>query len=84
MTEHTEKDSSQNPSPVSPGGERLKPSSHEILTCTPTHPSRRKEIDTIPSPLGEGQTDTPINHLNQGEVSGIILPRRPPMTGRIK
>jgi hypothetical protein len=22
----------------------------------------------MPSPLGEGQTNTPINHLNQGEV----------------
>jgi hypothetical protein len=23
----------------------------------------------MPSPLGEGQTDTPINHHNQGEVT---------------
>jgi hypothetical protein len=30
---------------------------------------RRKEIKPIPSPFGEGQTDTPINHANQGEVS---------------
>jgi hypothetical protein len=36
----------------------------------------RKVTDSIPSPLGapqgcfaKGQTDTPIKHLNQGEVS---------------
>ena len=29
----------------------------------------------MPSPAGEGQTDTPINHLDQGEVL---------MTGRIE
>ncbi|MDP1715121.1 MAG: hypothetical protein Q8L41_10295 [Anaerolineales bacterium] len=29
---------------------------------------RRKEADSMPSPLREGQTDTPINHNNEGEV----------------
>ena len=27
----------------------------------------------MPSPLGEGQTDTPINHLYLGEVSSLFL-----------
>lgn len=31
-------------------------------------PLGRKEVKPIPSPFGEGQTDTPINHANQGEV----------------
>jgi len=30
------------------------------------HP--KKEVNSLPSPLGEGQTDMPINYLNQGEV----------------
>ena len=28
----------------------------------------RKEIVPVPSPVGEGQTDTPINHYPLGEV----------------
>ncbi len=42
----------------------------------------RKEIVSIPSPLGEGQSDMPINHHNQGEVphhlSTPFLTRRNP------
>jgi hypothetical protein len=34
----------------------------------PTRPSRRKGFINISSPFGEGQTDTPINQANQGEV----------------
>ena len=34
---------------------------------------RRKEADPMPSPLGEGQTDTPINRHNQGEVPFILF-----------
>lgn len=33
-----------------------------------TTPSHSKEGSSIPSPSGEGQTVTPINHSNQGEV----------------
>jgi len=33
------------------------------------HPSPRNGLVTMPSPLGEGQTDMPINCLNQGEVT---------------
>src|SRR5690242_10117095 len=32
-----------------------------------THRLRRKTV-SIPFPMGEGQTDTPINHHNQGEI----------------
>ena len=56
------------PSPVSPKGERLKPFSSQALFWKPSTPSGRKEVKPIPSPFGEGQTDTPINHFNQGEV----------------
>jgi hypothetical protein len=38
------------------------------LTWKPNTPSARKEINSMPSPFGEGQTDTPINHHNLGEV----------------
>ena len=31
-------------------------------------PPERKEINSVPSPFGEGQTDTPINHGHLGEV----------------
>jgi hypothetical protein len=29
----------------------------------------RKEVNTMPSPLGEGQIDTPINRHHRGEVA---------------
>jgi len=61
--------SKTNPSPVSPKGERLKPSSFQDLLWKPNTPSDRKEVKFIPFPFGEGQTDMPINHANQGEVS---------------
>jgi len=33
------------------------------------HPHQhRTEADSMPSPFGEGQTDTPINRRNRGEV----------------
>jgi len=32
-------------------------------------PQPRKEANSIPSPFGEGQTDTSINRHNRGEVS---------------
>jgi len=31
----------------------------------------RKETDSVPSPLGDGQTDTPIAHTHQGEVPTV-------------
>jgi len=35
------------------------------------HPHQpRTETDSMPSPKGEGQTDTPINRHNRGEVPG--------------
>jgi len=37
-----------------------------------TTPSYRKEANTMPSPFGEGQTDTPINRHNRGEVPGRL------------
>ena len=37
----------------------------------------------MPSPSGEGQTDTPINHRNQGEVMYNPL-KETSMTGRIE
>jgi len=39
------------------------------LTCPPPINHLRKGFVTIPSPLGEGQTDTPISHACQGEVN---------------
>ena len=32
----------------------------------------RTEADSMPSPFGEGQTDTPINRHNRGEVPRIF------------
>ena len=37
------------------------------------HPHQpRTEADSLPSPFGEGQTDTPINRHNRGEVPRIF------------
>jgi len=58
-----------NPSPVSPKGERLRHPRTEPRLGNPTRHRRRKEVNSMPSPLGEGQTDMPINLANQGEVT---------------
>ena len=44
---------------------------NKIFPGNSTYPSIRKEDNKIPSPSGEGQVITPINHLNQGEVTPI-------------
>jgi hypothetical protein len=58
----------QNPSPVSPKGEKpFAPKTNIGLEIQqPRQPG--KEDNSMPSPLGEGQTDMPINYLHQGEV----------------
>lgn len=53
---HVKLMSRPDPSPLSPKGEKLV-----------RHRTRTKAV-TIPSPLGEGQTDMPINQADQGEV----------------
>ncbi len=74
-----EGDGKGHPKPLSrlPQGGEAKTSSNKIILGNPTRLSGRKEINSIPSPLGEGQTDTPINHANQGEVPQIPLPSPP-------
>lgn len=38
-------------------------------------PNIRKEVNKMPSPVGEGQTDTPINHAYLGEVPPTLHPQ---------
>ena len=57
------------PSPSSPMGEKLCAPQTKHGLGNSTTPSYRKEANTMPSPFGEGQTDTPINRHNQGEVA---------------
>jgi len=57
----------QNPSPVSPKG-RSKRLLKQALLWKPNLLVDRIEANHMPSPLGEGQTDTPINRHNRGEV----------------
>jgi hypothetical protein len=56
------------PSPVSPTGEKLVApvTNFNLETEQPHHPE--KGLNTMPSPLGEVQTVTPINRHYQGEV----------------
>jgi len=53
---------------MSPKGE--KPIHHrtKLFLGNPTIASARKEINSMPSPLGEGLTDEPIAQVNRGEV----------------
>ena len=55
-------------SPVSPKGEKPRPFSNKIILGNSTRLQCRKEGNKMPSPLGEGQTDMPINHDHLGEV----------------
>ena len=43
-------------------------SSNKLQLGNSTTLSPRKGLNPMPSPLGEGQTDMPINHLHLGEV----------------
>ena len=47
------------------------------LLWKPDTPSARKEVNSLPSPFGEGQTDMPINHVHLGEVHQTPLPSPP-------
>jgi len=58
----------KNPSPVSPKGEMPMPLETSINLESQQLRQPRKETDLMPSPFGEGQTDTPINRRNRGEV----------------
>jgi len=62
------KDKLTNPSPVSPNGEKLKTPWNNIILENLSQPSARRETTLMPSPFGEGQTDTPITRLYLGEV----------------
>jgi len=54
------------------------------LLWKPNTPADRKEVKPIPSPFGEGQTDTPINPANQGEVPTPKPLSRLPQGGEAK
>ncbi len=41
---------------------------NKTLTKETNTPSARKEVNPMPSPFGEGQINTPINHHYLGEV----------------
>lgn len=54
---------------MSPKGGEAKTTLTPSLSLETEHAiRRRKEVNSIPSPFGEGQADTPINPANQGEV----------------
>jgi len=55
-------------SPVSPKGEKPRPLEMGLCLGNSTCRQRRKEVNSVPSPLGEGQTDMPINRRYLGEV----------------
>jgi len=40
----------------------------KLFFGNPTRHPHRKEVKPMPSPLGDGQTDMPINHHNLGEA----------------
>jgi hypothetical protein len=60
---------------ASPKGEKPVPAETEPTFGNSTTPSHRKGLVTMPSPLGEGQTDMPINHAHLGEVALHPQPR---------
>ena len=62
------------------GGRSQSPLKPNIdLETQPAH-EHRKEVNSMPSPFGEGQTDMPINHHPLGEVP-LSPPLFPPPFG---
>jgi hypothetical protein len=57
-----------NPSPVSPTGEKPKPSSPQAYFRNQICRQAEKKSTLYPLPLGEGQADMPITQAHQGEV----------------
>jgi hypothetical protein len=47
---------------------------NKTLTKETNTPSARKEVNPMPSPFGEGQINTPINHHYLGEVQINLSP----------
>ena len=60
-----ERKSTPLPSPPRGRSQYIQNQTHIWKLNTPSH---RKEINKMPSPMGEGQTDMPINRHNRGEV----------------
>jgi len=58
----------QTPLPSPPRGRSQNLPETELDLETQHAYQRRKEVNSMPSPFGEGQTDMPINHHHLGEV----------------